>query len=738
MAIYNEDIVDIELTSGTIHRTFLQKSIGMGDAKANRYGVRVLRNGEPENIADATCTGCFVRATGDTVAVTDGTVDAANSIAYVTLPEACYAIEGVFRLGIKLSGSSVTGTVRIVDGVVNNIDTGSYVDPGTVMPTIQDLIEEIEDTVATIPADYSDLWKTFESTYSTSNTYNVGDYTTYDGKLYRCVVKIATGETWTATHWTPVDVGSELVELKKAITNITGNDVSYGWIDNKWIDTSGTVDVTSYDTHSGYSCCVIPCTAGDQFTITGKGSTNSHKLWTFIDSNGTKLKSASSNATATSELLTAPNNAIYLVVNADMTKERWLYKNKLLINAVSELPTIDDLQDYMTDGVLEAGEYLLAVKVDKGNIQPMIINFDAKYTQSNGTNKVPTISTECRTDYPGTRIFFSHTYEFASKEEYAHQSWRCPNGFEVGALVIRITVPENTTLDVKRFGCEFSEAVRQGTGNIIFHAHRGFDKLLPPGSYNAMISAAQLGFQSCIEIPKFTSDNVPVCFHNDGGSNSKLSDVFTMPDGSAVSELTDSSTISDFTLAKLKEWSIGYSKNAAYADEKILTMDDFLRICAMTGMRPIFSIHPAPSVSQWAQLKALTDKYGLTKQLSVKTGDTAVWKNVIDTFGDGNIFSIINIVGASTTYDILSKISTGRTTSGAATTRIDAEFFYEGLTSSTYGTAQLAMLAAAHNAGYVCSVVLDNGTKGAEIKEFMDLGVTEFTNARHCSIGLNW
>ena len=55
MAIYHEDIVDIELESGNIHRSFAKHSIGSGDAAANRFGVRVLRNGEAVDLTGASC-----------------------------------------------------------------------------------------------------------------------------------------------------------------------------------------------------------------------------------------------------------------------------------------------------------------------------------------------------------------------------------------------------------------------------------------------------------------------------------------------------------------------------------------------------------------------------------------------------------------------------------------------------------------------------------------------------------
>ena len=142
MAIYHDDIVNVELTSGSIHRSFLNRSIGEGDSAANRFGVTLKRNGEPVTLDGVTCMGYFIRPTGDTVVIT-GTVSGLN--AYVTIPQACYVTEGNFTLAIKLVGSGVTGTMRIIDGTVVNTTTDTLIDPGSVIPDIQDLIAVIEE-----------------------------------------------------------------------------------------------------------------------------------------------------------------------------------------------------------------------------------------------------------------------------------------------------------------------------------------------------------------------------------------------------------------------------------------------------------------------------------------------------------------------------------------------------------------------------------------------------------------
>lgn len=143
MALYHNDIVDVELNSGTVHRSFAQKIIGEGDIEANRYGIRLWRDGEPESVGGSTCMGYFIRhANGDTVTINGGLFSGQE--AFVELPEACYAYEGGFSMVIKLVGGGVTGTMRIIDGTVVDSLIGSPVDPGSVIPDLEDLLEVIE------------------------------------------------------------------------------------------------------------------------------------------------------------------------------------------------------------------------------------------------------------------------------------------------------------------------------------------------------------------------------------------------------------------------------------------------------------------------------------------------------------------------------------------------------------------------------------------------------------------
>lgn len=186
------------------------------DNQGNLIGVEVFNNGEPVTLS-GTVSANVIRPDGGTVAVTGSYT---GNRASVILPAAAYAYPGIETIVLKLTESEVVTTLAAVVVTIYQASTDVVVDPGTVMPSIQTLISQIQTAVASIPADYSSLWTTLAPAYSTSSTYAVGQYRTHDGKMYRCVSPITTAEAWTSSHWSEVKIGNELSELKSAITPI--------------------------------------------------------------------------------------------------------------------------------------------------------------------------------------------------------------------------------------------------------------------------------------------------------------------------------------------------------------------------------------------------------------------------------------------------------------------------------------------------------------------------------------
>lgn len=149
MALYREDIVDIELESGSIHRTFLNHSIGKGDRMENRFGVRLFRNGEPVILTLASCQGFFMAPNGQNILIsgTDKTgVD--GNVAWVQLPQVCYDYEGNYTLAVKVIDPNVTGTMRIIDGTVDNTGVDNPVTAVADVPTYQEVLHAYEQAIA--------------------------------------------------------------------------------------------------------------------------------------------------------------------------------------------------------------------------------------------------------------------------------------------------------------------------------------------------------------------------------------------------------------------------------------------------------------------------------------------------------------------------------------------------------------------------------------------------------------
>lgn len=105
------------------------------DNMANQIGVEVFSDGTPVSLVDG-ATAYVIRDDGYTVAVT-GTVS--GNRASVVLPESCYAVVGPISIVIK-NGRTTIGACR---GYVYRSTTDSIVDPGHVIPSLDELLAQI-------------------------------------------------------------------------------------------------------------------------------------------------------------------------------------------------------------------------------------------------------------------------------------------------------------------------------------------------------------------------------------------------------------------------------------------------------------------------------------------------------------------------------------------------------------------------------------------------------------------
>lgn len=191
------------------------------DNNGNKIGVN-LYDGETAVNVSGTVSANVIRSDGTTVAVSGSS---SGNQAWVVLPQSCYTVPGVISIVIKATSSGNITTLCAVVANVYQSTTDTVVDPGTIIPSVEDLIEAIEDAVATIPADYSDLWTSLAPAFDSSATYLPRSYCTYNGKLYRFTAT-HTG-SWNSNHAKVIAISTDVESFGRAIGTGFSSNSSY-------------------------------------------------------------------------------------------------------------------------------------------------------------------------------------------------------------------------------------------------------------------------------------------------------------------------------------------------------------------------------------------------------------------------------------------------------------------------------------------------------------------------------
>ena len=666
MAIYNENIVDIELNSGSIFRSFLSHTIGSGDVLANRFGVRVFRDGEPEAIG-GTCFGLFIRADGGTVAISSGTVS--GNVAYVDLTEACYAVEGQFALAIKCQGGGVTGTLRIVDGVVSRTSTSVTVDPGTIIPSVEDMIEAIEDAVESIPSDYSGMWTTFAPAFSTETAYKAGQYVTYNGKMYKFTTDHAAG-TWNSAHVTQVNVGGETSDLKSAIIkNATENYTKiYNKTDNL-LDTSiiGKWYPNNYGGSQAYAVHsdIFPVTVGDTYYYainnvdSTKFGTNFRMIVNTVDSSNavvrtlTSYKSGDSHhASLTIEsgevgivaTLSTREYSIPITVNDILLSSMYAYLGKTdvigdAIYGMYDTP-IPELQnktqkseDALAVGITWANGtidssgniYYRADRINTGKIKTNISSIEVingymglvAYYDADGAKISVGSFTENlsvkKSSFPSNAVYLAIALRNAANTNISTTEGKnCIIYYSVDDIV-------KEEIDVP-----FSDFpyVIGSTNQICRLGWMPYSNDTPPEQSLASYALAyQKGCRIMLCDMRVTQDGTIVCYH-DADLGAELSrNMVRHTDGTTLTAEEKAQTIASLTITELDtDYDFGVYKGSEYAGTKILRLDDFLKWCSLTNCYPMLETKVQFTQSQIQQIAGMCKKYQLMKRVIVADG----------------------------------------------------------------------------------------------------------------------
>lgn len=107
-----------------------------------------------------------------------------------------------------------------------------------------DNLNEIKDVVN---SNATNTNNNFSDAYSTSTTYNVGDYCIYQDKLYKCITAITTPESFTSSKWEKTTVTDNLIRYYHYSTPIVSGTLNSGGWRKIYSDvTTDEIDVGTY------------------------------------------------------------------------------------------------------------------------------------------------------------------------------------------------------------------------------------------------------------------------------------------------------------------------------------------------------------------------------------------------------------------------------------------------------------------------------------------------------------
>lgn len=346
-----------------------------------------------------------------------------------------------------------------------------------------------------------------------------------------------------------------------------------------------------------------------------------------------------------------------------------------------------------------------------------IISSVAQYESENGD--FPAVQTRI-VDKEGETIYYSPVYEIGYRGQIYRREWRItPTIAHYNTVKLDFIIPEGVRLYIQSIKIKPNYGYRERDIGIRYHGHGGFVNAL------GMQLTAEAGFTSCITVPKFTKDGVGVCVHDD-----TVRTELSMDDGSPIEEGSAlDKNVWDFTYDELMQFCASWRKRSSiFAGVRVPTMEEYFRICSMTGMQPVFSVHPELTEDEWRCVRELLVKYRLLEHFWVKSSSPGVHKICNRVFGN-EIAGRILIQGAAQDWDPAQRVKELEIDTEKQTTVI--EFFAHAATEKKIVTAK--------EEGYLVSVAaMKGGISGPHMMHLIDLGVTEFTLDHHMSMGLAW
>lgn len=348
-----------------------------------------------------------------------------------------------------------------------------------------------------------------------------------------------------------------------------------------------------------------------------------------------------------------------------------------------------------------------------------VISTTAKYESD--SDKLPAVQVRI-IDSQGDTLYYTPVYEIGSTREYRRREWRLPPVYNRYNIVrVSFIIPEGVRLSLRDVRVKRNCGYRGPDFGIRYHGHGGCT------SEFGFQMTAEVGFSSCITIPKFTKDGIGVCFHDDVSviKEARFDDGSCIEEGSPLDK-----PVSQYTYEELQQLCVWRRKSDIYTGMRVPTLEDYFRICSTTGMQPIFSVHPELTKEQWLCVRKLLEKYRLLNQFRVKSDKINTHKICLEVFGE-EIAGYITIFGAKMQADTDPAEFADAVGFDRSRHEVVVEYFNHVVTKD--------LILRARAEGFPVSIAaMRGGASGPHMCRLIDLGVSEFTVDHHCSMGLDW
>ena len=378
--------------------------------------------------------------------------------------------------------------------------------------------------------------------------------------------------------------------------------------------------------------------------------------------------------------------------------------------------SFDDLLPYGTaeNGTLRFNRSFSVSRTYARTSDCLLLSVNAAYTGE----KPPKVRFSLTPDGQSEPLYPSLSYTAGGAGKFAHKTWRIPPAMtDDMTFTLSFEIPEGSALLLNDLHTARDTGAPAWQGGVRHNAHLGFWGVAPENTMPAFEMAAACGFPACIVVPKVTKDGVFVCIHDD-----KINRHARSAEGNAPK---DPVFVWDLTYKELLAFDFGLQKNEIFRATPIPLLSDFLDLCQKTGMRPMFSTHPALTRAQWLEVKDMLSSRGLLKRFHIKSFFADNLKLAYSVFGteiEGYTLDVSSWDG--TEVDTMRNIG------------IDTALCRVGI-EVAFGKYTKEIARAIRDAGFFAAAY-DVGMRDyTEYETLLSYGVSEFTEDFHCSMGLN-